>query len=118
LWIFPFFPCWPLGFLWHLFMTSFFIRYRFENFVCRGDNWLTATTLLFGARKVKYCVHVEFDLLLVIICWENKCGTVFFLVTFVVILEYYVVVINGNVLGDISVGIKLCLSHGLSHNCF
>lgn len=34
LWIFPFFPCQPLGFLWHLlFMTSFFIRCHFENFL-------------------------------------------------------------------------------------
>jgi len=33
-----------------------------------------------------------------------------FLVTFVVISEYYIVVINGNVFVGISVGIKLCLS--------
>jgi hypothetical protein len=33
LWIFPFFLCQPLGFLWHLFMTSFFIRCHFENFL-------------------------------------------------------------------------------------
>lgn len=78
LWIFPFFPCQPLGFLWLFFLWQASLSGVILKTSCIRDNWLTATTLLFGARKVKYCVRVELELLLVILCWENKCGTVSF----------------------------------------